>query len=77
MAEMTNGDRTNLERLARKRGPRSAGHWLPSGSKALRADVEDQLSAEYEYDDNVWADITRHAQSEISKADAGLAERCQ
>jgi hypothetical protein len=33
MAEMTNGDRTNLERLARKRGPRSAGHWLPSGSR--------------------------------------------
>jgi len=50
---MTRADRANLERLARKRA-KVAKAMIGERVKALRSDVEDQLSAEYHFDDDVW-----------------------
>jgi hypothetical protein len=73
---MTRADRANLERLARKRA-KVATSMIGERIKALRADVEDQLSAEYRYDDEVWAEITRGAAAEVAKADAKIAAICR
>lgn len=75
-APMSRADRGNLERLARKRA-KVATSMIGERVKVLRADVEDQLSAEYEFDDAVWADITRQAQAEVAKADAKVASICR
>ena len=74
-APMTKADRGNLERLARKRA-KLATSMIGERVKVLRADVEDQLSAEYEFDDAVWADITRQARVEVARADAQVASIC-
>jgi hypothetical protein len=73
---MTKADRANLERLARKRA-KVATSMIGERVKALRRDVEDQLVAEYKFDDEVWADITRRAQAEIAKANAQIAAVCR
>ncbi|MBA3719850.1 MAG: hypothetical protein H0W95_06140, partial [Nocardioidaceae bacterium] len=73
---MTRADRGNLERLARKRA-KVAKAMIGERVKALRSDVEDQLSADYSVDDEVWADITRQAASAVAKADAQIAAACR
>jgi transposase-like protein len=69
-------DRRNLERLARKRA-KVATAMIGERVKVLRADVEDQLSAEYSFDDELWAEVTRHAHAEVLKADKKIAEACR
>jgi hypothetical protein len=73
---MTKADRSNLERLARKRA-KVATSMIGERVKVLRADVEDQLSAVYRFDDEVWAAITRQAAVEVAKADAEVAAICR
>ena len=73
---MTRADRANLERLARKRA-KVAKAMIGERVKALRADVEDQLSAEYHFDDDVWGALTRHAQAQVKTADEQIAARCR
>ena len=66
----------NLARLARKRAKVSKS-MVAERVKVLLADVEDQLSAEYQFDEEVWADINRSAQEAVAKADAQIAELCR
>jgi hypothetical protein len=73
---MTKADRANLERLARKRAKVSAS-MIGERVKILRRDVEDQLSAVYKFDDEVWAAITHKAGEEVAKADAQVAAICR
>jgi hypothetical protein len=72
---MTKGDRTKLEQLARKRAA-VAKSMIGERIKVLRADVEDQLTTEYKFDEAIWADINKQAQREVSKADAEIAAIC-
>jgi hypothetical protein len=73
---MSKGERDNLARLARQTGKLSKQH-VKERLAALRADVEDQLSAEHASDEEVWADITRQAKAEVAKADKKIAEICR
>jgi hypothetical protein len=73
---MTKADRANLERLARKRA-KVATSMIGERVKVLRRDVEDQLSAVYKFDDDVWADVARHAAQEVAKADIEIAAICR
>ena len=75
-APMTKTDRANLERLARKRA-KVAKSMIGERVKALRADVEDQLSAEYEYDDALWAEVAKRARTAVAEADAEVAAVCR
>ena len=75
-APMSKADRGNLERLARKRA-KVAKAMIGERVKALRSDVEDQLSAEYHFDDDVWGGITRQASEAVREADARIAEACR
>ncbi len=73
---MTKADRGDLERIARKRA-RLAKSQIGERVKVLRADVEDQLSAEHKFDDATWADITQQASIQVAAADAQIAEICR
>jgi hypothetical protein len=73
---MTQRDRDRLAGLARKRAKVSK-QMVAERQKVLLADVEDQLAAEYQFNEEVWADITREAQAEVAKADAKIAEICR
>jgi hypothetical protein len=73
---MTKADRANLERLARKRGKVATAR-VAERVKVLQADVEDQLSANYKFDDPLWADLTRTATAGIAEVDAKVAARCR
>jgi hypothetical protein len=73
---MTKADRANLERLARKRAKVTKTK-VGERVKVLRADVEDQLSAQYEFDDSLWAELTRHANAEVAKVDAEIEKICR
>jgi hypothetical protein len=75
-APLSRGDRDALTRLARQRA-RVAKGMVDERKKVLLADIEDQLTAEYDFDDTVWRDITRQAQETVAKADAEIARICQ
>jgi hypothetical protein len=73
---MTRGEREDLQRLVRHREKvfKSAAK---QRSAELRADFENQLGAEYAFDDDaVWADAVRLVQPEVEKAQARIAARC-
>ncbi len=73
---MSKADRANLERLARKRA-KVAKSMIGERVKVLRADVEDQLSAEYDYSDAAWIEVTKRAQRAVAEADAEVAAVCR
>ena len=73
---MSKTDRANLERLARKNAA-LAKTMIGERVKVLRSEVEDQLCAEYKFNDELWADINRKAAAEVAKADAEIAEICR
>jgi hypothetical protein len=73
---MSKAERDNLARLARQGGRLSKQH-VKERQAALRADVEDQLAAEYRADEDIWTDITRQADAEVARADKKIAAICQ
>lgn len=73
---MSKTEREQLARLARQRA-KLAKQQILERQRILLADIEDQLSAEYTADEAIWADITRHAEGEVAKADAKIAEICR
>ncbi len=73
---MTRADRDNLARLARGRG-KLAKSGIAARCAALRSDVEEQLSARYEFTDERWASITGGAQKALALADAQVAAACR
>lgn len=76
MSAISRADREQLASLARKHG-KLAGQMTTERAKALMADVEDQLATQFKFDDEVWAGITREAQSAVAVADARIAEMCR
>ena len=72
---MTKADRANLERLARKRAKLAESN-IGERVKVLRADVEDHLSAQHKFDDELWADVNREALQAVARADAQVAAVC-
>src|SRR5262249_15581809 len=45
--------------------------------KILLADIEDQLSATYKADEEIWAEIARGAAKAVAEADRQIAEICR
>jgi hypothetical protein len=76
MTPMTSRDRAELGKLLRMRA-KVTKSGIDQQQAALIADVEQQLSASYKFDDEIWQDVTRIAQAEIAKADAEIAKRCK
>lgn len=76
VSPMSRADRANLERLARKRAKLATAR-LGERVKTLKAEVEDQLAAIYEFSDELWADVTATAQAAVHQADAQVAEACR
>ena len=75
LTAMTKGEREDLQRLVRQREKvlKSAAK---QRSSELLADFENQLGAEYHYDqDEVWEEATRIAKQEVAKASAKVAAR--
>jgi hypothetical protein len=73
---MSRQDREDLARVAKMRAKvakDSVGH----REAELRADVEAQLSATYQWDEDVWADITRNAKQAVDEADQRVAQICR
>lgn len=74
---MGKGEREDLQRLIRQREKvqKSAAK---ARSTELLADFENQISAEYSFDDDaVWAAATKAAKSELTKAKERVEARCR
>jgi hypothetical protein len=73
---ISKADQENLVKLAKMRAKVSR-EGIAARQAAMIADVEEQLSATYEFDDAVWAEITREAKAAVDSADAKIAAICQ
>jgi hypothetical protein len=73
---MTAKDRDKLAVLARKRA-KVTETMVSERVNVLRADVEDQLAANYKFDDARWADINQRTMREVAKTDAEIAAICR
>lgn len=74
---MTKGEREDLQRLVRQREKvqKSAAK---ARSTELLADFENQISAEYRFDDDaVWAAAEKAAEIEVRKAQQRVSARCE
>ena len=77
MSAMTKGERDDLQRLIRQRekAQKSAAKLR---SRNLLADFENQIAAEYSFDDEaVWAAAAKAAEVEVAKAQKRVAAQCQ
>jgi hypothetical protein len=75
-AQMTKGEREDLQRLVRQREKvlKSAAK---QRSRELLANFENQMGQQYSFDqDEVWAEAVRMAKGEVGKANARIADRC-
>jgi hypothetical protein len=73
---MHKSERLELGRVVRLRA-KVAKASVDQRQKELLADVERQLSAVFEFDDEVWADITRRAEGAVRQADEQIARICR
>jgi hypothetical protein len=69
-------EREELASVARLRA-RVARKAVDARKAELLADAEAQLSAKYEFDEKVWADITRQAEEAVKAADEQIAQICR
>lgn len=69
-------DREELQKIARLRA-KVAKDGVATREAQLRAEVEEQLSAAYRFDDAVWSDITSAAKAAVEAADDTIAARCR
>ncbi len=73
---MTRAERVELAKLARMRA-KVARTEVDQRAAELRADVERQLSATYQFGDEAWRDVTAAAQAAVAAADEQVAARCR
>jgi hypothetical protein len=73
---ISRSEREELARIARLRSKVSKAS-VAAREAELMAGVEEQLSAEYQFDDHAWADIARAAAAACAKADQEVAQRCR
>ncbi len=77
MPNMTKGERDDLQRLIRHR-ERAQKSAAKLRSRNLLADFENQIAAQYSFDDDaVWAAAKKAAQAEVAKAQKRVAAQCQ
>lgn len=74
--ERTRPERTELAKLARMRA-KVARTEVDQRAAELRADVERQLSATYEFGDDAWRDVTAAADAATKAADEQIAAKCR
>ncbi len=77
MPNMTKGERDDLQRLIRQRekAQKSAAKLR---SRNLLADFENQIAAQYSFDDDaVWAAAAKAAEAEVAKAQKRVSAQCQ
>ncbi len=76
MTTMTKGERDDLQRLVRQREKVLKSN-AKLGSKELLADFENEMAAEYAFDDDrVWEQAAKAAEVEVAKAQKRVAARC-
>ncbi len=76
MPNMTKGERDDLQRLVRQREKVLKSN-AKLRSKELLADFENEMAAEYAFDDDtVWAQAAKAAEVEVAKAQKRVAARC-
>lgn len=75
-AHMTKGEREELRKVVRSRAKVARGDAEARASELL-ADFERQIAAKYPENHPAWADLTAHAEQEVSKIDSRIAEICQ
>ncbi len=76
MPTMTKSEREDLQRLVRQR-ERALKSTAKLRSKELLADFENEMAAEYAFDDDrVWAQAAKAAEAEVAKAQKRIAARC-
>lgn len=73
---MTKGEREELRRLVNERA-RLAKARVEQRQAELLADVEAKLAAKYDFDDEVWADVTAAARQAVKQADDFIAQKCR
>ena len=73
---MTKAERTELERIIKGRR-RVATRRVEQRKADLLADAEQRLAAEYKFDDEAWADVTKAADEAVKDADAIVAAKCR
>jgi hypothetical protein len=74
--DMSRAERIELAKLARMRA-KVARTQVDHRAAELRADVERQLSAEYDFGDEAWAEITSAAAQAVKDANRVVAAKCQ
>ncbi len=76
MPNMTKSERDDLQRLVRQREKVLKSN-AKLRSKELLADFENEMAAEYAFDDDtVWAQAAKAAEVEVAKAQKRVAARC-
>jgi hypothetical protein len=75
VSELTKSERAELGQAVRLHA-RVARARLDARKAELVADFEEQLAAEYQFDDARWDEITRGAKEAVSEADAKVAAVC-
>ncbi len=76
MSNMTKSERDDLQRLVRQREKVLKSN-AKLRSKELLADFENEMAAEYAFDDDrVWAQAAKAADAEVAKAQKRVAARC-
>jgi DNA replicative helicase MCM subunit Mcm2 (Cdc46/Mcm family) len=73
---MTSAERTELSKLVRMSAAVAKADAEAHG-KAVLADAEAKLAAEYKREDEAWADIVETAEKQIADADATIAAVCR
>lgn len=73
--QMTKAERDQLIRIARRRA-KQAEREAEMREKVLLAEVQDQLTAEFQANDALWADAVTIAREAAAKANAQIAARC-
>jgi hypothetical protein len=77
MSAMTKSEREDLQRLIRQREKAQASAAKQRSSELL-ADFENQIAAQYAFDDDaVWEEATKAARAEVEKAQSRVTARCQ
>jgi hypothetical protein len=75
MTDMTKGEREQLIRLVKARA-RQAEREAEMREKVLLAEVQNDLTAEYEAHEALWADAVTLAEEVVGKANADIAAAC-
>jgi hypothetical protein len=75
-SKMTKGERDELAKLLKARS-RLAGRVVEQRAAELLAEAEQQLAAEYTFDNSAWRELIAAASAAVREADAALAERCR